>query len=151
MMSDKIPCEVERHSMMLDVKGKVTEETSKIRDDDLRIGNSVVENKRGRGEVSFIRGRIEFGTKVVKVTKTRKNKATRRSRTRIFGIQRRQGKRKNEEEAEEKDKFEFLLLLLLQREFWVPCAIFVETQDHYWWYQKCVSTVSTKNAVGEKK
>ena len=63
--------------MELDVKGKVKKKTSNIGDDDLRIGKSVVENKRGRGEVSFIQGRFEFGTKVVQVKKTRKNKPTR--------------------------------------------------------------------------
>jgi len=46
-----VPCEVECNNIMLDVKGKVKEETRKIGDDNLRIGNSVVENKiKGGGE-----------------------------------------------------------------------------------------------------
>ena len=52
-----VPCEVECNNIMLDVKGKVKEETRKIGDDNLRIGNSVVENKiNGGGDKSVIFG-----------------------------------------------------------------------------------------------
>ena len=58
----KVPCEVVRYIMELDVKGKVKEKTRKIGDDDLCIGKSDV-GKKGEGRGKFYSGENRLWTK----------------------------------------------------------------------------------------